>query len=277
MGLGMLQNIASIVSGILGRESRLVRVLRPGYVRLLELATQGRGFDRKFNGHECFHIDPRHRGYFPEIYEPTVCDFLRNHVRPGAISLNVGAHVGFYALSLAWWSRPEGRVFAFEPNPLTRALLANHVERNGFKDQIEIMSQAISDAPGEATFYAAGVAGFNRLGQPNPERHETHSPIRVQVTTIDEFCITRGVSPDWLLMDIEGYEVAALKGAFKTIKAGRNHLGILVEMHPFLWKRSGTTRRELELLLDAHGLKAVPLTGQPDPLAENGVAFLEYV
>jgi FkbM family methyltransferase len=273
----MLQSVASKISRTLGRESRLVKALRPGYESLLEITTRGRGFVREFNGHERFYVNPRYRGYFPETYEPGVCDFLRAHVKPGAVSLNIGAHVGMYAMCLAEWSKPNGIVFAFEPNPPTRSVLANHVMRNALAAQVEISSQAISDVPGEATFYAAEIAGFNRLGQPNPERPETHSPIQVQLTTVDAFCATRAISPDWLLMDIEGYEFAALNGALETIKAGRRHLGIIIEMHPFLWKSSGASRSQLESLLADLRLRAVPLTGQVDSLAENGVVLLEYV
>jgi FkbM family methyltransferase len=272
----VLQNLASLISRAFGRENILIKAVRPSYERLLETTTRGRGYIRTFNGHESFYIDPHHRGYFPEAYEPAVCEFLRQRVKAGAVSLNIGAHVGFYAMCLARWSRPDGRVLAFEPNPVTRSVLASQVERNRLTAQIEIVSEAVSGEAGEAKFYAAEAAGFNRLGQPNPIRQEDHIPIRVPVTTIDAFCLASSISPDWLVMDIEGYEVAALDGGRKTIKAGRPHLGIVVEMHPSLWPLSGTSRSQFEVLLKDLRLRAVPLTGQFDPLAENGVAYLEH-
>jgi hypothetical protein len=73
-------------------------------------------------------------------------------------------------------------------------------------------------------------------------------------------------------MDIEGYEVAALRGASETIRKGTP--GLVIEMHPPLWEVSGSSRQEMELLLEELGLRVVPLMGQVDPLAECGVVRL---
>jgi len=84
------------------------------------------------------------------------------------------------------------------------------------------------------------------------------------------------VVPDWIVMDIEGYEIRALRGASQTLRRGRPHLGIMVEMHPGLWAASATSRGDLEDLLRAVALRAVPLSGQRDPLGEHGIVRLEY-
>jgi hypothetical protein len=103
------------------------------------------------------------------------------------------------------------------------------------------------------------------------------SALKVPVNTIDSFCAARGLTPDWVTIDIEGYEVAALAGARDTIKAARNELGIIVEIHPSLWLAAGTSRDELEALLAELSLRPVALTGQADTLAEYGLVRLEFV
>src|SRR5262249_36920553 len=152
-----------MVSGALGRESAVIRALRPAYERLLDLSTGGRGVSRTLNGKETFYIDPRCRRLFPEIYEPEACDYLRARVQPGAVCLNIGAHVGIYALCLAHWAGPQGRVFAFEPNPQARRLLASNVARNS-PGRIEVSPTAVTAEVGEADFFAASNEGFSRLG-----------------------------------------------------------------------------------------------------------------
>ncbi|MFI5208714.1 MAG: FkbM family methyltransferase, partial [Gemmatimonadales bacterium] len=112
---------------------------------------------------------------------------------------------------------------------------------------------------------------------PNPQAKDVpHHPFTVSVTTLDQFCLEHHVIPDWLVMDIEGYEVAALEGARDVIRAGRGRLGLVVEMHPSLWEISGTSRGALERLLDELGLHPVALTGQRDPLADYGIVRLDY-
>ena len=78
-------------------------------------------------------------------------------------------------------------------------------------------------------------------------------------------------APDLVVMDIEGWEIAALEGA-------RSHLGrtrFIVELHPDAWQWSGHTRADLEGLLDSGGLEARPLSGQRDPLGEHGQVVLQ--
>lgn len=265
-----LQKIGSHLSRRVGRNSKLVRLLRPTYERLLD----GRGgFRRTINARESFFIDPRHRGLFPETYEPSVCSYLRANVRPGDVCLDIGAHVGIYALCLARWSAPTGSVFAFEPNPETRAILESNLERNPEGDRVRVIPEGISDRQGEATFCAAGVAGFSRLGKPNHHRPEEHLSFPVPTTTIDQFCSEWQIAPDWILIDIEGYEVAALRGARRTILAAKPK--IVVEMHPLLWDSAGTSREQFAHLLATYRLDAVPLSGQVDLWAENGQVLLE--
>ena len=270
----LFQRLGRRASQVLGRDSAVVRALRPAYEWVLDLTTGGRGFARLVNGRERFFVNQRARGLFPEVYEPAACAYLRERVKPGAVALNIGAHVGIYALCLAEWSKPGGHVHAFEPNPATRAILEDHVRRNGARDRITVEPRAVGGAPGSATLSAASAEGYSRLGEPNPEGHQPHRPIQVEVTTVDAFCAERRVKPDWIVMDIEGFEVAALRGAKETIRTRAGRLGLVVEMHPHLWGLSGSSRPELEALLDELGLEARGIAGQQDPLGEPGVVAL---
>lgn len=111
------------------------------------------------------------------------------NVRPGDISLDIGAHVGIYALCLAEWSAPSGRVFAFEPNPNTQLVLEKHIALNNFAKQIEVIRKAVSNAPCETTFFALDFEGSSRLGQANPDLsgEVKAAPVTVPVTSVDVF------------------------------------------------------------------------------------------
>jgi FkbM family methyltransferase len=270
----LFQRVAAWVAGRMGRESAVIRVLRPLYSVLLDGVSFGRGYLRVVNGRERFYVDPRWRGLFPEVYEPPICDYLRQRVKPGDVCLNVGAHVGLIALCLAEWSGPEGRVHAFEPNPRTRRILADHVARNGMRQRITVVGQAVADRVGEATFFADEAEGTSRLNAPNPERGRAARRLTVPVTTIDAYCAAQGIRPDWIVMDIEGFEAAALRGGRGTILGAAGRLGLVVEMHPHLWASSFTSRASVEALLADLRLTAYGLQGQEDPLAVPGVVVL---
>ena len=272
----MLQELAERLGSRLGRDSAAIRLARPIYESILDLATGGRGYRRCVNGRESFYIAARNRSYFPEIYDPSVCDYLRQRVRPGDTCLNVGANVGIYTLLLARWSGPNGQVYAFEPNPAVRAILEDNVRRNGCAAYVDISNQAVGDEPGEAAFFAEGVTGIGRLGRPHPASGGA-STFTVPVTTLDEFCGRHHLSPNWIVMDIEGFEIPALEGATETLRAGlQTGLNLVVEMHPPLWSTPPLSRGRMDAVLKRHSMRPIPLAGQGKPLDENGMCLLEH-
>lgn len=117
---------------------------------------------------------------------------------------------------------------------------------------------------------------MSRLGEPNKLLAGRAEPITVPVTTLDAYCEHSALLPDWLLIDIEGFEFAALQGASKIIDRRRGALGIIVEMHPDVWNSAGTTRTTAEQFLIESGVHVVPLTGQQDPLGEHGLVHLSW-
>lgn len=272
--MSVLQRAARRTAGLLGRESALVRSLRPAYESLLDWSGAGRGAAWTING-ETFRVDPRQRHRLGETYDAPVARFIRERIEPGAVCVDVGANVGVYVLQFARWSGPRGRVVAFEPNPAALAVLRRHVEMNGLTERVTLVASAVGAAGGEATLYAAGAEGMSRLGEANPLLADRATKITVPVVALDAYCAAADLQPDWLFLDIEGFEFAALEGARALVKGRRAALNLVVEMHPDVWDSAGTTRAGAESLLEELGLRAVPLTGQRDPLGEHGIVHLE--
>lgn len=231
------------------------------------------GVPTTING-EAFRIDPQLRRLFPDVYEPDVAVFLRQHLAPGATCIEVGANVGVHTLAIARHCGATGRVIAFEPNPAARAVLARHVALNGFADRVSIIDAAVGATAGRATLYVDGPDPRSRLGQPNLALGTSAVALDVEVVTLDEWCSARGIVPDWLLIDVEGHEEAVLDGAAHLIRS-RPALGVLVEMHPDTWTTPGRSRATLETRLATLGRRARSLSGVPDPLAELNVTLLE--
>ncbi len=274
VGDRFIQFVGRSVSGLLGRESALIRRARPAYERILDRYSAGRGISWTINGAD-YRIDPSSRHRLAHLYDPTVADFLRARVQPGAVCLDVGANVGVYVLQFARWVGPTGRIVAFEPNAGARRVLERHLRMNHIADQVQVVPVAVGEADGEATLFAAGADGMSRLGQPNPLIADSVESQAVHVVTLDRFCLDGSIAPDWMLIDIEGFEIAALAGAQNIIRARGQALGIVVEMHPGAWSSAATTRQRAESLLEELQFRPIPLTGQTDPLGEHGTVFLE--
>jgi FkbM family methyltransferase len=268
-----LQQAVRFVSGMLGHESSIVRHGRPLYERLLTWLSGSRGIRWTINGSE-FRIHPSQRHRMAPVYDAEVVRYVSERIRPGAVCIDVGANVGVYALQFAQWAGPAGRVVAFEPNPLATAVLRQHVRMNDFDRRVDVVQAAVADRPGHATFYFSDADGMSRLASPNPRLAGQTRPTEVQVITLDGYCDAHRIVPDWLLIDVEGFEFAVLSGARHTISRSGGDLNLIVEMHPNAWAAAGWSRSAGEDLVRELGLTAVSLTGECDPFAVYGHVLL---
>lgn len=204
----------------------------------------------------------RQLSWNPEEYRA-----FRGAVRPGSVVLDVGANVGSYTLLFAMWAGPAGRVFAFEPAPEAREGLRVHVALNGVTERVEIVPAAAAASVGSARFQIDGASGGNAIasgaGSGTPS-------IEVETTTIDAFCEHRRVRPDVIKIDVEGAELAVLKGARRTLASP--NVQAFLEFHPSVWTSRGVTRDALRAELAGQGLAAEPLEPSLDIWSTEGIA-----
>ena len=115
----------------------------------------------------------------------------------------------------------SGDIFVFEPSS---AAMANLQKEFTGVAGVKLFQQALSDRVGEAVLYS-DFAGSGSGSLTN--RNLTHVGLamgqqeKVPVGTLADFCQQQNVSKiDFLKMDVEGYELAVLKGAANMLAAG---------------------------------------------------------
>jgi FkbM family methyltransferase len=256
----------------LGRDSAVVRTLQPVREATLNFRYGRGGMPRRVNGLD-IRVAPKHRAWFPETYDESVAHYFRARAKHGMTAASIGANLGVYAIQMASWVGPTGRVFAFEPNPTTATDLERHLAMNGLSERVRTVRSAVGETAGTARFFAAGTEGTSRLGEPNPKTVGASQPIDVPVVVLDEFFSAAEDMPNLIMMDIEGYECEAIRGGSALIRSGRI-AAFVVEMHPFLWQ-STTTPESFANTLDSLGMKAVGLSGQQDLFRDYGHIALE--
>jgi len=153
-------------------------------------------------------------GYWLGIIEPIVQDAFKQYVKPGDCVWDIGANAGFFTLLASKLSGEGGHVVAFDPQPSNLESVREQVEINGLADRVTIRGEAISDAPGTASF-AFGGAGdpAGRLSGTDDRRPES---IEVTCTTMDAM-LNEVRPPNVIKMDIEGAELLAFQGASETL------------------------------------------------------------
>ena len=252
-----------IASGSAGRAPAWLRVpLKRAYHALLTMMP-GDHLTCRLPGGETIRVDPdyRHLAWNAEEYAA-----LKRHTRPGATVLDVGANVGAYTLLFAEWVGGTGRVYAFEPAAGSRAGLERHLALNRLAARVSVRREAVSDRSGTVSFVDAGTHGDNRVVSA-----ATGTTTEVPSIGIDEFCETHGLVPDVIKLDIEGAELAALRGARRTIARRGDALALFVELHPAVWPALGVTRADIEQELRQQGLIVEGLPGVADPWVTEGI------
>ncbi len=199
-----------------------------GKLRVLRMTHSVRAFKHRevvhtYGGRKMtIHVgDPLALGWYDcDWPEPTEMALLRRHkLKEGATVFNLGAHQGIIALMLGDIVGTSGRVVALEANPHNADAARRNRDTNSAK-QVIIESAAISDVVGEITFNRGlngqvdnGTGGWGTM--------------RVPSLTVDALAERYG-TPDVLFIDVEGFELHALRGAKRTLET---HPDCFIEMH----------------------------------------------
>lgn len=256
------------LGGCLGRlvgEGPPRRILRAGFRWILRFA--GRGSLRSvLPGGEVVRIAP---GYRYVTWNPVEYEAFRPVLRPGDTALDVGANVGAYTVLFGIWVGERGRVFAFEPATGARAGLEEHIALNGLGGRVQVQPDAVSDRVGSAGFVSEGAQGTNHLVWRGAVS-DTESAVAVPTITIDAFCEQRTLRPKLIKIDVEGAELAVLRGARRTIAAMDADAAVFVELHPRAWIAMGLTLDDVRAELASQRLHLAPLRPGVSPWELDG-------
>ncbi len=188
-----------------------------------------------------------------------------------AVVLDIGAHAGQFTKLFAR-AVPAGRVYAFEPGSYARSILRSVVWLHRLGN-VEIVPVALGAADGLAHLNIPlkhrGSYGFglSHLGTA-ADRWPMVATELVALTTIDAVAAALALNRvDFIKADIEGWELALLRGAEETLRRFRPVL--LIELSEAHLARAGDRLGDAFAFMDRLGYAAFELmpSGELNPVA----------
>jgi FkbM family methyltransferase len=220
---------------------------------------------------EIVRIDPGVRHLVPHVSEEALFAFLKQHVAPGDVVLDIGSFLGIYAVLESRFAGPRGRVVALEPTAWSASVARRHFAFNA--DTASAPVCLVEAAAGEhrrhTTFYEYEEPYVNALVPAVDVNGRARTRV-VQVVTIDDLCDQMRIRPAFIRMDVQGAEFEALRGARRTIAAAGSDLTIVAEMHPQCWASAGIDETHARETIETLGLSAEPLESGTDLFAPDG-------
>lgn len=165
--------------------------------------------------------------------------FLSKLNLQGAVVYDVGAFEGILTL---FFSRQAKQVVAYEPNPSSYRRVLENTRLNNAAN-ITVRNLAVGEREGSITItfdrlMPGGASGDSEVSEQISRTSRRAGSVRVDMAPLD-LDIPRGglPAPDFVKVDIEGMELAALRGMRQTLS--RYRPALYLEMH-------GATMREKE-------------------------------
>ena len=222
--------------------------LRQMYRKILSFAYP-EGLARNNNGTDLIYVDHCWTS-LPEVYEKEVWPEVMRRLETASLFVDVGGHMGLYAVCGAKRMPAGGKVVVFEPQSENARFLHRTVQLNHVEDKVQIREAAVGEKIGMICI---------STGQSQATISESEG-VPVKITTLDAEFLSERI--DVLKIDVEGAEEKVLQGAEEILasKTRRPH-SIFIEVHPYNWKIFKTTSDNLAQMLIKHGYQLRRLDG----------------
>ena len=209
------------------------------------------GLQRIINGTDKLYVDYCWTS-MPETYEPDVWGEVMSRLNQAKLFVDIGGHIGLYAICGAQRMPEGGKVVVFEPLPKNGKFLRDNVRLNRQDKKIEIRELAVGEQSGKASMNE----------NESQATLQADGAIVVRISTLDEEFPTETI--DVLKIDVEGAEEKVLLGA-KSLLANKSRKprSIFIEVHPYAWGAFGTRSEDFIKILKDAGYRLRRLDGQP--------------
>ena len=172
---------------------------------------------------------------------------LRRTLSPGDVAVDVGANIGIYSQLLSRWVGPTGLVHSFEPSPENFGRLQSATRKLA---NVRLSQSAVGESSRRTTLYVSDKLNVDHRAY-LPEGDSRHT-VPIEMIALDDY-FKPGQRVDLIKMDIQGYELHALRGASRVL-ADNPGIKLLIEFWPYGLKQAGANSADLIAFLEQKGM-----------------------
>jgi FkbM family methyltransferase len=144
-------------------------------------------------------------------WESETSPVILNHLRHARCFIDIGANCGIYSV-IGCAINPSLQVVAVEPVPDVFSALERNVRQNKCESRVAALNVALGTTNGTVEFHQAEDATMSSLAT-SGYLGQRGQLIQVECRTLDSIVQELNVEPDFLKIDVEGFEDAVLSGA----------------------------------------------------------------
>jgi FkbM family methyltransferase len=169
---------------------------------------------------------------------------------PGAVVVDAGANIGIYSEFLSRCVGSNGVVYSFEPSPDNFKRLRS-ATRN--LSNVHVCQAAVGELSGKSELYLSDKLNVDHRAYVAEE--DSRRAIPIEMVALDDY-FEPGKSIDLIKIDIQGYELHALRGAKRVLRENPE-IKLLLEFWPYGLKQAGTRWEEVIEMLRDFGMDLV--------------------
>jgi FkbM family methyltransferase len=208
-----------------------------------------------------------HGWYVDEKFE---LEIFQRYLKEAITVFDLGANIGFYSLLARSIIGATGQVVCFEPFPQNVEMIKKSIEANSYSN-VDLIEAAAGDKNGSAFLHLSPDynSEHSMLNlEFNYVKNQTQKKIKVKTITLNSYCQKKqDFHVDLIKMDIEGYEIKALKGMSKIINSNEN-LVLMTEFWPNGFIKNNSSPDEFLETLERFGFKIFHIDSQLGKLYE---------
>jgi FkbM family methyltransferase len=189
--------------------------------------------------------------YYKGTYEKGTLHLINKILNTGDVFVDIGANIGLMSIFASYKVGVDGKVIAFEPNPITNKILTENITLNNINN-IKVESQALSDINKNGKIYDNFEMNRGSSSLIKPSEFAVGYDIE-EITFSDYFESFSKV--DLIKIDVEGYELNVLKGAKKFIENSVNPPILIVEFSSMRDNSFGKNTEQLASFIEKLGYR----------------------